>query len=122
MGAFWFDPQETSTLALVRIGLALVSLLWALSLVPNATDFFGPGGIVGREHDGWLGGLLAEAPLDRAGLLVLMVLAVASVSSPSATEPVSRRLWSSWACCACNRETPGFSTPETSCYGRSPST
>jgi len=43
---FWFAPQETSTLALFRIGFGLVATFWTLSLLPNLFAFFGPDGIM----------------------------------------------------------------------------
>jgi hypothetical protein len=43
---FWFAPQETSTLALFRIGFGLVATFWTLSLLPNLFVFFGPDGIM----------------------------------------------------------------------------
>jgi hypothetical protein len=42
---FWFEPQETSTLALVRIAYGVVILAWTLSLAGDLFVFFGPGGI-----------------------------------------------------------------------------
>jgi hypothetical protein len=46
---FWFDPQETSTLALFRIAFGLVALGWTASLGPNLAAFYGPHGIVPRQ-------------------------------------------------------------------------
>jgi hypothetical protein len=42
---FWFEPEATSTLALVRIALGLVVIAWALSLAGDLFAFFGPEGI-----------------------------------------------------------------------------
>jgi Vitamin K-dependent gamma-carboxylase len=46
---FWFDPQETSTLAIFRIAFGLVALGWTASLGPNLSAFYGPHGIVPRQ-------------------------------------------------------------------------
>jgi hypothetical protein len=43
---FWFEPQQTSTLALFRIALGLVATLWTASLAPNLLAFYGPDGLV----------------------------------------------------------------------------
>ena len=46
---FWFDPQETSTLALVRIAFGLVALGWTATQGPNLGAFYGPHGVL--PHD-----------------------------------------------------------------------
>jgi Vitamin K-dependent gamma-carboxylase len=43
---FWFAPQPTSTLALVRIAFGLMALAWTASLGPDLAAFFGPHGLV----------------------------------------------------------------------------
>jgi hypothetical protein len=43
---FWFEPQETSSLALFRIAFGLVATAWTATLIPNLFAFFGPGGIL----------------------------------------------------------------------------
>ncbi|MGI9034387.1 MAG: HTTM domain-containing protein [Acidimicrobiales bacterium] len=47
--SFWFRPQSTSTLAVVRVCLALVLLAWALTLGPDLLSFFGSRGILPRQ-------------------------------------------------------------------------
>ncbi|MFN8036677.1 MAG: HTTM domain-containing protein [Acidimicrobiia bacterium] len=42
---FWFTPQPTSTLALFRIALGCVALLWGLALLPDLRAFFSSKGI-----------------------------------------------------------------------------
>lgn len=58
---FWFEPQETSTVALFRIAFGLVTTLWTLSLMPNLLNFFGANGVVpDYPREGVMGwGLLA---------------------------------------------------------------
>jgi predicted DCC family thiol-disulfide oxidoreductase YuxK len=48
---FWFAPAPTSTLALFRIGFALVVLAWALSLAPSLFAFFSEDGILPAQPD-----------------------------------------------------------------------
>lgn len=43
---FWFAPQPTSTLALVRIAFGVVALAWTASLWPDLAAFFGPHGLL----------------------------------------------------------------------------
>jgi hypothetical protein len=43
---FWFRPQATSTLAILRIGFGLLVLVWTLSLLGQAGSFFTSDGIV----------------------------------------------------------------------------
>lgn len=42
---FWFEPQPTSTLALIRIAFGIVVLVWAVSLRPDLYAFFTDQGI-----------------------------------------------------------------------------
>jgi hypothetical protein len=46
---FWFDPQETSTLAIFRIAFGLVAIGWTATLGPNLSAFYGPDGIVPHQ-------------------------------------------------------------------------
>lgn len=46
---FWFEPQETSTLAVFRIAFGLVAFGWTATLGPNLASFYGPHGIL--PHD-----------------------------------------------------------------------
>ena len=43
---FWFDPQETSTLALFRIVFGMVAFGWTVTLAPNLAAFYGPHGVL----------------------------------------------------------------------------
>jgi hypothetical protein len=43
---FWFEPQPTSTLGVVRIAFGIVVLGWTLSLAPDLKTFFSRSGIV----------------------------------------------------------------------------
>jgi hypothetical protein len=44
---FWFAPQSTATLALLRIVFGVVTVVWALVLVPDIDAFFEPDGLAG---------------------------------------------------------------------------
>lgn len=48
---FWFAPRSSSVLAVVRIGLALVLLAWAVTLGPDLLSFFSSKGILPRQPD-----------------------------------------------------------------------
>jgi hypothetical protein len=43
---FWFRPQPTSTLAVVRIAFGAVATLWTLSQIPALLTFYGPDGVL----------------------------------------------------------------------------
>jgi hypothetical protein len=49
---FWFEPQETSTLALFRIAFGLVALAWTASQAPNLMAFYGPHGVLPHATSG----------------------------------------------------------------------
>lgn len=78
---FWFEPEETSTLALVRIAFGLVVLAWTLSLTGDIEAFFTRSGILpGSSYPGeaaasW--GLLdhVEGQIAATGVLVALTLA-----------------------------------------------
>lgn len=80
---FWFAPQATSTLALVRIGTGLLCLGWALSLIPDLFSLFSDGGAVPEHPTGqgdavW--GLLDIFPSDAALIAVYLALLLGSVA------------------------------------------
>jgi hypothetical protein len=43
---FWFEPEPTSTLALVRIAFGVLVLLWTATLLPDLFSFFARDGVV----------------------------------------------------------------------------
>ncbi|MDD7916319.1 HTTM domain-containing protein [Actinomycetospora callitridis] len=43
---FWFRPEPTSTIALVRIVFGFVATLWTLSQLPTLLTFYGPRGVL----------------------------------------------------------------------------
>lgn len=82
---FWFSPQSTSTLAVVRIAFAVVLLGWALALAPDVGSFFGPRGILPQQPDHRAAGqtgmwsLLGVAPTDTQVVVFFVVVLVAIV-------------------------------------------
>jgi hypothetical protein len=80
---FWFAPEPTSTLALVRIAVGLLSLAWALSLLPDLLAFFSPGGVFHAQPAAqgpavW--GLLGIFNSDAAVVALYLVLVGASIA------------------------------------------
>src|ERR1700704_3706318 len=49
---FWFRPEPTSTLAIVRIAFGVLTVLRTLTLVPDVGAFFGPGGVGAGQRGG----------------------------------------------------------------------
>jgi hypothetical protein len=76
---FWFEPEETSSLALFRIAFGLVAIAWTVTLIPNLFVFFGPDGILPRTPASTLGhwGILALSN-NRTFLLVVFVATLAA--------------------------------------------
>jgi hypothetical protein len=74
---FWFAENATSTFALLRIGVGIVALGWALALGHDLFTFFGANGIIGRQPatEGW--GILRYLHSDGAviGLYVALIAA-----------------------------------------------
>jgi hypothetical protein len=78
---FWFKPQSTATLAVVRIIFGLVSLAWTISVAPDLDAFFGRGGLLAKQPGGrgvW--GVLGLFPGDAAVQILFAVLLVSSVA------------------------------------------
>ena len=80
---FWFEPEETSTLALVRIAFGLVVLFWTLSLIGDSGEFFTSSGVLpatgfpGEAAASW--GLLDLFEGQLAVTVLLVVLTLASL-------------------------------------------
>jgi hypothetical protein len=43
---FWFEPESTAPLVLLRVAFGVLMLAWALALLPDLLTFLGPHGIV----------------------------------------------------------------------------
>src|SRR4051794_22910571 len=50
---FWFKPQSTSTLALVRIAFGALCTLWTLNLLRDVDAFFGARGFAEGNRAAW---------------------------------------------------------------------
>lgn len=82
---FWFAPESTSTLAVVRIGFALVVLAFTVSLGHDLLTFFGSKGVLPRHPKfpspngtgSW--GLLGIARSDTAVVVVYVVMLAATL-------------------------------------------
>jgi Vitamin K-dependent gamma-carboxylase len=81
-GRFWFAPEPTSTLALVRVGVGLLALGWTLSLLPDLFSFFSDDGILPKQPPEGSGawGLLEIFPSDLALVVVYVALLAGSVA------------------------------------------
>jgi hypothetical protein len=74
---FWFEPRSLAPLALVRIAFGVLVFLWALSVLPDAKTFFGPGGVLtdAPSRDGtW--SLLHVWDSDTAAVLLVLLLGI----------------------------------------------
>jgi hypothetical protein len=71
---FWFEPQQTSSLALFRIAFGLLAIAWTATLIPNLYTFFGSHGVLPKRPAGDPGewGVLGNGD-SRALLLVVFV-------------------------------------------------
>jgi hypothetical protein len=47
---FWFRPEPTYTVGLVRMGFGALAVLWTLWLLPILHDLLGPRGVVPDQH------------------------------------------------------------------------
>jgi hypothetical protein len=78
---FWFAPPSLAPLVLVRIGLGVLATLWALTVLPDATDFFGSAGVLEEpapRSGAWT--VLDLWTSDAAAVTVVAVLAVSGVA------------------------------------------
>lgn len=83
---FWFEPEETSALALFRIAFGLVVLAWSLTLTHDAYDFFSEDGVLPRQpdfdgpFDAGLWGVLGIFPSKGAVAALLAILIAGAVA------------------------------------------
>lgn len=79
---FWFEPEETSTLALVRIGFGALVFLWALTLTHDAAPFFSDSGVLPDPgYDGRPSAVWTVLDLTDSGTAVALVVAGLCTSS-----------------------------------------
>jgi hypothetical protein len=74
---FWFEPRSLAPLVLVRIAFGMLVFLWALSVLPDATTFFGPDGVVtGAPHRAGAWSVLHVWDSGAAAVLLVVLLAI----------------------------------------------
>ena len=79
---FWFEPEETSTLALVRIAFGVLVFAWAVTLTHDASSFFSGSGILPDSgYDGRPSAVWSVLDLTDSGLAVGLVVAGLSIAS-----------------------------------------
>jgi hypothetical protein len=79
---FFFEPQSTAPMTLVRIGWGAVMTLWALSLLPDIDPFLTPGALqYDRSLPSGSYDLLGWIPSDSAPLAACLLLLVTSVTT-----------------------------------------
>ncbi|MEQ1787028.1 MAG: HTTM domain-containing protein [Acidimicrobiales bacterium] len=79
---FFFEPQTTAPMTLVRIAWGAVMAVWALSLLPDIDPFFTPGALLYERDlvDGsW--NVLARIGWEHAGLATCALLLVAALAT-----------------------------------------
>jgi hypothetical protein len=76
---FWFTPESTSVVALVRVAFGLLVLGWTAALGPDLFSFFSSRGIVAAHppHQPW--GVLGWFPTDTALVVIYVALLAASL-------------------------------------------
>jgi hypothetical protein len=80
---FWFQPVETSTVALFRVAFGLLALGYTLSLAPVLFAFYSDDGILPAQptYSGTLAwGMLGFFPSDAAVVLFYFLLLVGSIA------------------------------------------
>ena len=79
---FWFEPEESSTLALVRVAFGLLVFVWALTLTHDASSFFSGSGVLPDSgYDGRQSAVWSVLDLTDSGLAVGLVVAGLSVAA-----------------------------------------
>jgi hypothetical protein len=72
---FWFDPQQTSSLALFRIAFGLLATAWTATLIPDMDAFYGPDGILPKKPASGPGGWGILGLSDSQALLIVVFVA-----------------------------------------------
>lgn len=78
---FWFEPESTVTMTLLRIVFGVIVLGWTISLTPDLDAFFSNSGLLSKAPGGggvW--GILTVFHSDLAVQLVFAMLLVASIA------------------------------------------
>lgn len=78
---FWFEPESTATMVVLRIVFGVIALGWTISLTPDLAAFFSTNGLVSSGPGGggtW--GVLAVFHGDLAVQLLFALLLVACIA------------------------------------------
>lgn len=89
---WWFEPQETSTLGVIRILFGLVVLAWTLSLLPDLRTFFAPEGILPASFGTRGGGVWTPVPYTGSYSLVLLTFVLTALGALCVTLGIGTRL------------------------------
>jgi hypothetical protein len=82
---FWFTPQSTSTLAVVRIAFGVVMLGWTAAIGHDLFAFYSSNGLLSEQQDldqvvgGWAWGPLGTFTSDTALVVTYLALFVSSL-------------------------------------------
>jgi hypothetical protein len=78
---FWFEPEETSTLAVVRVAFGILVLGWTLTLAHDAYGFFSGGGVLPAvQYEGRPGAVWGLLDLSDGRLAVVALLVALSLA------------------------------------------
>lgn len=78
---FWFEPESTATLAVVRILFGFVVLAWSISLLPDLSTFFSSGGVLPRQPVVNLPGVWAPFSLSSSfGVEIVTYIAIVAAA------------------------------------------
>jgi hypothetical protein len=78
---FWFEPEPTSTLAVIRIDFGLLVFAWTLSLAGDLAAFFSHSGVLPKQPSvGGVWGVLGLFSSDFAVQLLFGVLLLSSLA------------------------------------------
>jgi hypothetical protein len=78
---FWFKPEPTSTLAVIRIVFGLLVFAWTLSLAGDLAAFFGKSGVLPKQPEvGGVWGVLGIFTSDLAVQLLFAGLLLSSLA------------------------------------------
>jgi hypothetical protein len=94
---FWFEPQETSSLALFRIAFGLVATGWIVSLTPYLFVFYGPAGIVPSSPPGargeWSLLEISDSPILLVAVFAATLAAAVATTIGFCTRVATIVLW-----------------------------
>ena len=78
---FWFEPEETSTLAIIRILFGIVVLAWTLTFLPDLRAFFSSEGIFSSQPSFGLAGQWGLFSISSSYTVVVVVCVVTALAA-----------------------------------------